>query len=829
MSIYDTLNEQQKAAVMHTQGPLLLLAGAGSGKTRVLTHRAAYLIDEEGVDPWNILAITFTNKAAGEMRERVNQIVGDGADRIWVSTFHSTCVRILRRYIDRLGYDTNFTIYDTDDQRGIMKEVCKKLQIDTKQLKERTILGAISSAKDELIDPLQYEKQNGFDYNGSRIAKAYREYQATLKKNNALDFDDLIVKTVELFRADAQVLDSYQNRFRYIMVDEYQDTNTAQFELIRLLAGKYRNLCVVGDDDQSIYKFRGANIRNILDFEKVYPEAKVIKLEQNYRSTQVVLDAANAVIRNNTRRKNKALWTDKKEGSRIHFRPFDNAYEEAEFIASDVAKKHRNEDVRYGDCAVLYRTNAQARMLEERFIMEGIPYDVIGGTNFYARREIKDILAYLKTIDNGRDDVAVKRIINIPKRGIGATTIVRVQEYADARNISFYDALREADQIMTIGRSASKLQPFVMMIQAFRSKLEFFTLEDLIKDVIETTGYVKELEASDDEDAADRIENIDELVSKVVSYEETHEEPSLSEFLEEVALVADIDRAEEGDDRVLLMTLHSAKGLEFPHVYLAGMEDGVFPSYMTIMSDDPMDIEEERRLAYVGITRAKDDLTLTCAKQRMLRGETQYNPVSRFVKEIPPELLDNRLPTQKKPEFDTYADDSVQRSHFLSKPFGIGESGSGGFRRSKTDYAATMEETSFRRSALDPAQTAQSGPKEEGYRRSGQTTAYQSRFGKDADTIFDKPKPKAVVRPKRTASEVQPFLAKAAGPSAGLVRPSGEQNLGYAAGDRVRHMRYGEGTVLKIEPGPRDAQVTVMFDEAGQKIMYAGFAKLRKI
>lgn len=829
MSIYDTLNEQQKAAVMHTQGPLLLLAGAGSGKTRVLTHRAAYLIDEEGVDPWNILAITFTNKAAGEMRERVNQIVGDGADRIWVSTFHSTCVRILRRYIDRLGYDTNFTIYDTDDQRGIMKEVCKKLQIDTKQLKERTILGAISSAKDELIDPLQYEKQNGFDYNGSRIAKAYREYQATLKKNNALDFDDLIVKTVELFRADAQVLDSYQNRFRYIMVDEYQDTNTAQFELIRLLAGKYRNLCVVGDDDQSIYKFRGANIRNILDFEKVYPEAKVIKLEQNYRSTQVVLDAANAVIRNNTRRKNKALWTDKKEGSRIHFRPFDNAYEEAEFIASDVAKKHRNEDVRYGDCAVLYRTNAQARMLEERFIMEGIPYDVIGGTNFYARREIKDILAYLKTIDNGRDDVAVKRIINIPKRGIGATTIVRVQEYADARNISFYDALREADQIMTIGRSASKLQPFVMMIQAFRSKLEFFTLEELIKDVIETTGYVKELEASDDEDAADRIENIDELVSKVVSYEETHEEPSLSEFLEEVALVADIDRAEEGDDRVLLMTLHSAKGLEFPHVYLAGMEDGVFPSYMTIMSDDPMDIEEERRLAYVGITRAKDDLTLTCAKQRMLRGETQYNPVSRFVKEIPPELLDNRLPTQKKPEFDTYADDSAQRSHFLSKPFGIGESGSGGFRRSKTDYAATMEETSFRRSALDPAQTAQSGPKEEGYRRSGQTTAYQSRFGKDADTIFDKPKPKAVVRPKRTASEVQPFLAKAAGPSAGLARPSGEQNLGYASGDRVRHMRYGEGTVLKIEPGPRDAQVTVMFDEAGQKIMYAGFAKLRKV
>ncbi len=474
MSIYDTLNERQKQAVMQTQGPVLILAGAGSGKTRVLTHRVAWLIEEEGVNPYQIMAITFTNKAAGEMRERVDKIVGYGAEQIWVSTFHSTCVRILRRYIDRLGYDNNFTIYDTDDQKGVMKEVCKKLQIDTKMLKERTILGAVSSAKNELIDPLQYEMQAGFDYNASRIAKAYKEYQAVLHKNNALDFDDLIMKTVELFKADAQVLNNYQERFRYIMVDEYQDTNTAQFELIRLLAGKYRNLCVVGDDDQSIYKFRGANIRNILDFEKVYPEACVIKLEQNYRSTQIVLDAANAVIKNNTGRKDKALWTDKKEGNRIHFRQFDTAYEEAEYIAGDVAAKTRSGAAEYGACAVLYRTNAQARLLEEKFIMEGIPYDVIGGVNFYARREIKDILAYLKTIDNGRDDVAVKRIINIPKRGIGMTTIVRVQEYADSRQISFYDALKEADQIMTIGRSASKLKPFVTMIQTFRSKLEFY-------------------------------------------------------------------------------------------------------------------------------------------------------------------------------------------------------------------------------------------------------------------------------------------------------------------------------------------------------------------
>ena len=543
MSIYDTLNERQKQAVMQTEGPVLILAGAGSGKTRVLTHRAAYLIDQEGVNPYHIMAITFTNKAAGEMRERVDKIVGFGAEQIWVYTFHSTCVRILRRYIDRIGYDNNFTIYDTDDQKGVMKEVCKKLQIDTKMLKERTIMSAISSAKDELIDPLQYEMQAAAsdDYHAGKIAQAYKEYQAVLHKNNALDFDDLIMKTVELFKADAQVLNNYQERFRYIMVDEYQDTNTAQFELVRLLADKYRNLCVVGDDDQSIYKFRGANIRNILDFEKVYPEACVIKLEQNYRSTQIILDAANAVIKNNTGRKEKALWTEQKEGNRIHLRQFDTAYEEAEYIAGDVAAKTRAGEARFGECAVLYRTNAQARLLEEKFIMEGIPYDVIGGVNFYARREIKDILAYLKTIDNGRDDVAVKRIINIPKRGIGMTTIVRVQEYADSRQISFYDALKEADQIMTIGRSASKLKPFVTMIQTFRSKLEFYSLEELARDILETTGYVKELEESEEEDAADRIENIDELVSKVVSYEETHDEPTLSEFLEEVALVADID------------------------------------------------------------------------------------------------------------------------------------------------------------------------------------------------------------------------------------------------------------------------------------------------
>lgn len=770
MSIYDTLNEQQKEAVFTTDGPLLLLAGAGSGKTRVLTHRVAYLIEECSVNPWNIMAITFTNKAAGEMRERVDDIVGYGSESIWVSTFHSTCVRILRRYIDRLGYDNHFTIYDTDDQKTVMKDICKRFEIDTKVFKERSLLSSISKAKDELISPTAFRLEAMGDYGKEKIARVYEEYQSVLRKNNAVDFDDLIVKTVELFKACPDVLAYYQDRFLYIMVDEYQDTNTAQFELIRLLAQKNRNLCVVGDDDQSIYKFRGANIRNILDFEKVYPEAEVIKLEQNYRSTQNVLDAANAVIRNNIGRKDKALWTKQGEGSKLHFQQFDSAYEEAEYIADDIRSKSREGELAYGDCAILFRTNAQARIVEERFVVKGIPYDVVGGVNFYARKEIKDLLAYLKTINNGRDDIAVKRIINIPKRGIGATTILRVQEYATENDISFYDALKQAEQISTIGKSFVKLQPFVTMIQSFRSKLEYYGIEELMKDVIESTGYVKELEDMEEEEAENRIENIDEFLSKIVAYEETHEEPSLSEFLEEVALVADIDKLKEDDNRVLLMTLHSAKGLEFPYVYLAGMEDGVFPSYMTITSDDPSEIEEERRLAYVGITRAKQELTITCARQRMIRGETQYNPISRFVKEIPGDLLDRKIPSTKKWELEEYAEDSHERSYFKTKPFQITES---------------------------------------------------------------KAKPKAISVPRVTASENKPFIAKKSGISglAGLSKgaPTSIGTLDYSSGDRVRHIKYGEGVVTKIEQGPRDYQVTVDFDSAGTKVMYAAFAKLKKV
>lgn len=643
MAVYDTLNKPQKEAVFHTEGPLLILAGAGSGKTRVLTHRIAYLIEEKGVNPWNILAITFTNKAAEEMRQRVDSLVGIGAESIWVSTFHSMCVRILRRYIDRLGYDNRFTIYDTDDQKTLMKEVCRKTDIDTKRFKERMLLSVISSAKNEMILPEEFELNAGGDFVQLKIAKVYKEYEAQMRANNALDFDDLLVKTVQLLETQPDVRENYQERFRYIMVDEYQDTNTVQFRLVSLLAGKYRNLCVVGDDDQSIYKFRGANIRNILDFEKEFSDAKVIKLEQNYRSVGNVLEVANSVIRNNKGRKEKTLWTDNEKGEKIRLRQFDTAYDEAQFIAEDI-KDETAQGANYSDHAVLYRTNAQSRLLEEKFVAMNIPYKIVGGINFYSRREIKDILSYLKTIDNGKDDLAVRRIINVPKRGIGLTTINRIQESAAARGIGFYDALSAPDLIPGIGRSASKLDSFAALIEYFKGRSEESGVTDLLTEVIEKTGYTESLEADDPEELEARVQNIDELVSKAAVYEEScsdrGERPTLSGFLEEVALVADIDSVAEDRDYVILMTLHSAKGLEFPHVYLAGMEDGLFPSYMSISGDDPEELEEERRLCYVGVTRAEEKLTLTCARMRLVRGERQYNSMSRFIKEMPSALID---------------------------------------------------------------------------------------------------------------------------------------------------------------------------------------------
>ncbi|GAA0797764.1 DNA helicase PcrA [Faecalicatena orotica] len=741
MSIYDTLNEQQREAVFHTNGPLLILAGAGSGKTRVLTHRIAYLIEEKGVNPWNILAITFTNKAAGEMRERVDKLVGFGSESIWVSTFHSTCVRILRRHIDRLGYDNNFTIYDADDQKTLMKDVCRLIDIDTKVYKERNLLSAISSAKDELIMPQEFELNAGGDYGKQKIAKVYWEYEKQLRANNALDFDDLLVKTVQLFQTQPDILEYYQERFRYIMVDEYQDTNTVQFKFVSLLAGKYKNLCVVGDDDQSIYKFRGANIKNILNFEQEYHDARVIKLEQNYRSTGNILNAANAVIRNNVGRKDKSLWTENGEGEKIQLRQFDTGYDEADFIAGDI-KKNVSDGAAYNDHAILYRTNAQSRLFEEKFVAANIPYKIVGGINFYARREIKDLLAYLKTIDNGKDDLAVRRIINVPKRGIGLTTINRVQESALEREIGFYEALQGLDLIPNIGRSTAKLDSFVALIEYFKGFAQNESISDLMKEIIEKTGYVENLEAEDKEDAQTRIENIDELLSKIAAYEEKcadeDEKPTLSGFLEEVALVADIDSLDEAQDYVILMTLHSAKGLEFPRVYLAGMEDGLFPSYMTITSDDNEDLEEERRLCYVGITRAEKKLTVSCARRRMIRGETQYNKTSRFLKEIPSELMENGNTFEEDVEMPT------QNAYFQAKQ-------------------------AFKQKAFTTGKTAKQ------------------------------------------------------------FAVSKEKGLDYTVGDRVRHIKFGEGLVTDVTEGGRDFEVTVQFDSAGVKKMFASFARLQKI
>ena len=749
MSIYDRLNEQQKKGVFTTEGPVLLLAGAGSGKTGVITHRIAHLIDDCDVNSYNILAITFTNKAAREMRERVDDLVGCGADAAWIMTFHAACVRILRRFIDRLGYGTNFTIYDTDDQKSLMKEVCKSMDVDTKVYKEKMLLSRISAAKDELVTPDEMYTRANNDYTQMRIAEVYRVYEERLKKNNAVDFDDIINLTVELFEKNDDVLDYYQERFKYIMVDEYQDTNTAQFKLVSLLARKYHNLCVVGDDDQSIYKFRGANIRNILNFKEYFPEAEIIKLEQNYRSKSNILDAANAVIKNNSGRMDKSLWTEQDAGDKIAFNVYETGYAEAEGIAFGI-EKNINDGYAYNDCAILYRTNAQSRAIEEKLLGHNIPYRIYGGINFYSRKEIKDILAYLKTIDNGMDEIAVRRILNVPKRGIGATSVGKIQAYADEQNIGFYEALKQAEDIPGLGRSASKITPFTDLIRLFRAELHELSIVRLINDIIEKTGYMDYLAENDSpEEVEERRANIDELISKAATYEDGEETPTLSGFLEEVALVADIDNMDDSNNVVSLMTLHSAKGLEFPIVYLAGMEDGLFPSYMCIDSDDPSELEEERRLCYVGITRAKQKLIMSAAKVRMVRGETHMNKVSRVISEIPAELMVN---STQGPAHKILTSDGTDKDHFHLPPRKPGES----------------RFQSFQHDVLK-------------------------------EDIFDK-KPSA-----------------------------GNAGLGYGIGDKVRHIKFGTGTVKEIKNGGRDYEVTVDFENGGTKKMFASFAKLQKI
>lgn len=748
------LNKQQQEAVLCTEGPLLILAGAGSGKTRVLTHRIAYLIEEKGVNPWNILAITFTNKAAKEMKDRVERTVSFGADSIWVSTFHSTCVRILRRHGDKLGYGNNFSIYDTDDQKIIMKQVFKTLDIDTKYYKERAVMDYISKAKDKLISPEEFEK-NAAEFRDKKIALIYKTYQEELRRNNAMDFDDLIVNTADLFVRCPEILTYYQERFRYILVDEYQDTNFAQFKMIELLAAKDKNLCVVGDDDQSIYKFRGADITNILNFESSFPGAKVVKLEQNYRSTQNILKAANEVISNNRKRKKKTLWTANREGSFLQYYSFDTGEMEADFIVRTLCRQKEN-GRDWKEMSVLYRTNAQSRLLEEACIKNNVPYLLVGGVNFYQRKEIKDVLAYLKTIANGIDDLAVARIINVPKRKIGAVTIGKMTAYAMDHDLHLFDVVKTAAKVPGLGNAAQKVIAFADQMEELSrfSKDPQHNIGELIEEILKKTGYQAELEEEGDAEAAERLENIQELVSKAVSYSNDTEQPSLDEFLELIALVADVDRMDDSSSKVTLMTMHSAKGLEFPFVVMAGMEDGLFPSMLAVSSEDPEAVEEERRLCYVGITRAMEELILTSARVRMINGENRFSQVSRFVKEIPEKYLEIRQTEHARIRWDI----SGQKEDFQSSIPPFRET-----KQIKNKVSSFKPETS-----------------------------YGDSFGKTFS----------------------------------VIKPS---HLDYQEGDRVCHSKFGEGTVRQIKDGAKDYEVTVCFDKAGIKRMFASFARLKKI
>ena len=762
--ILQSLNPVQKEAASCTEGPLLILAGAGSGKTRVLTHRIAYLIEEKGVNPWNIMAITFTNKAAQEMRDRVDRLVEFGAESIWVATFHSSCVRILRRYIDRLGYDNHFTIYDTDDQKSVIRKAVKELDLDPKQYREGPLLGVISAAKNEMIEPQDFETQAGGDFRMCQEAKIYKAYQKTLIDNNAVDFDDLLLLTVRLLRENRDVLEAYQERLRYIMVDEYQDTNSVQFELIRLLSGKYHNLCVVGDDDQSIYKFRGADITNILSFEETFPGAKVVKLEQNYRSTNNILEAANSVIANNAHRKEKHLWSENGEGKEVSFIHYETAYGEAEDVIDKIQTSVHMGKYQYQDCAILYRTNAQSRAFEEKCIKKSVPYRLVGGVNFYQRQEIKDILAYLKTIDSGRDDLSVTRIVNVPKRGIGQVTLNKLAVYASEHGMRLFQAMEQAEQIPGIGKAADKIKGFVNQIMVFRALAKELDAAELIESILEQTGYLEELEKLEEDKAQAKQENLDEFQNKAADYYANHDEAALTDFLEEVALVADIDNMDSEADSLTLMTLHSAKGLEFPVVYMTGMEEGLFPSYMSMNSGDPGDIEEERRLCYVGITRAMQQLTLTAAKQRMVHGNIQYSAISRFVKELPQEKLDWKEETfggllKKGP--------SMTANSLSGSLFGGSSSMSSGSSFSASQGSQTAKKTNY-------------------------------------DNVFDLKYAKAFSSPK-------------------------PDSLDYKEGDRVSHIKFGKGTVLAVEDMKKDYQVTVEFDTAGVKKLFAGFAKLKKI
>ena len=774
----DNMNPMQEMGVTTTDGPLLLLAGAGSGKTRVITHRIAYLIEEKQVDPYNILAITFTNKAAREMRERVDKLVQEGAEGVWVSTFHSMCVRILRRFYDRIGGKNNFTIYDTSDQKSLIKETLKYLELDSKIYLEKMMMAAISKAKEEFLNPDDMLRAAGTNLRDMNKARVYEEYQRRLRANNAMDFDDLIFTTIRLFMEDPEVLKIYQNRFKYIMVDEYQDTNHSQFLLIKMLADGYRNLCVVGDDDQSIYKFRGANIYNILNYEDEYRDATVIKLEQNYRSTKTILDAANAVISHNEGRKSKKLWTENEQGDRIRYTVYETEHEEAMGVVNNILDL-RNSGSDFSDMAVLYRTNNQSRVIEEKFIYSNIPYKIYGSTGFYNRKEVMDIVGYLKCIANTDDNISLRRIINVPRRGIGDTTVGKVADLADEAGVSIYDFCLDDYLVTGAGRSAEKLKTFIAMMEEFRSKSreEDVDLLELFDDIMDKTGYKKELILEGTDEAKNRLQNLEELKSKIADYQEREEEPSLAGLLEEIALVAD---AESGDDisgAVTLMTLHSAKGLEFPNVFIVGMEERLFPSGLSIDSDDEDAVEEERRLCYVGITRAEKRLFLSSANSRMLNGNRMYGSQSRFINEIPEELMQrsgygNRVQTVRKQY--SGSDGSFGGGSGGGSFFGGFSGGSGGGSRG-------------------------------GFSGGGRTGGSGG-----------------------NRAGVNKGIAGLAGLSKGMPA-SGAASFDYEVGDTVRHIKFGKGTVLSKVKSGSDYEVVVNFDKIGEKKLFASLAKLKKV
>lgn len=795
MDLLSGLNKEQKEAVLHNEGPLLILAGAGSGKTRVLTNRIACLIKEQGVYPSNILAITFTNKAAREMRERIDNLIGDLSNDMWVGTFHSICIRILRRDIEKLGYDKSFVIYDTQDQQVVIKECIKELNINDKNFPPKSVLETIGKQKDELIDAAHFEKLYASDFRLSKISKLYSLYQKKLKSNNALDFDDIIMNTIRLLDQNTEVLNYYQRKFRYILVDEYQDTNTAQYTLVRRLSEAHGNLCVVGDDDQSIYGWRGANIRNILDFEKDFGGCKTVKLERNYRSTQYILDAANNVIRNNTGRKSKSLWTDNKGGDKIVICENDNEHEEALYTAREIQRLIREEDRKFKDFAVLYRINAQSRVLEEMFMREGLPYKIVGGQKFYDRKEIKDIIGYLRLIQNPADNVSLKRVINVPKRGIGDATVDLAEELAFESGVSIFSVISNADECPSLKRAANKLNSFSTMIMKLRTMKEAMGIADLLEMVVDDTGILREYEIENTVEAQSRIENIKELKSVAMEFEKQSEDNSLEEFLAHISLVSDLDNLEEEQDYVVLMTMHSAKGLEFPVVFIPGMEEGVFPGYRAI-TEGPEQLEEERRLCYVGITRAREKLYLSNARFRTLFGNSSYNKPSRFLSEIPDELIEYPFNSSRS---------SAQKPHET-----VGWS--------KAQTWSTNQSWSSAQNQGKNSSTIQGGKK---LVSTGADLPWESKTA--AGTETGKPKAAGAGSLKELLSSN--LVSRGFGGSAA----SGGTSVDYSVGERVEHKKFGKGTITKATPDKGDQMLEIQFEGAGMKRLMASLANLKKI